>query len=124
MSPTDRRRRQIEYVTAEQRARLFERLKVWDIRVAVPPIDREAVASIVRRLYASIGRRPPDAIVWCDSPLSLTLTREIVTRRTIGPDVGLAVRARVHEDITSRICARMNSKVRSDELNGHGMPPR
>jgi hypothetical protein len=104
-------RKRIEYLADQQRATLVEWLRAWDIRVATEPGGRASLAAIVHRLYASIGRRPPAAVVWCGSALSLALTRSIVQYRKISRDIGLTVRARVRDGVGPPVGLRASNKI-------------
>jgi hypothetical protein len=91
--------------------RLTARLAGWKMRDCGGPVDRESVAEVIRRLYASDGRRLPAAIVWCGSPLSVTLTRSIVQHHGRGLDVGHVVRTRVRNAVEATVGPRATSMI-------------
>lgn len=69
----------ITNLTDEQIARFPEFVKKWtDIGLCTDPADRPRAEVGVRLAYEIAGLPHPKHIVWCDSPLSMGLTRAIV----------------------------------------------
>jgi len=89
----------IEKLTPEQEARYPEFIKKWtDIGLCTKPANRELAEEGVREAYRNAGLDEPK-IVWCDSPLSMALTRSVIKQFAEGIDIGAGVRASVWDSV-------------------------
>ena len=68
----------IEFLTKAQKMRLPEFIDKWTrIGLSTEPADRHRAELAIRRMYEIAGMQSPH-VVWCDSPLSMGLTRAFV----------------------------------------------
>lgn len=67
----------IESLTADQQARMPEYVQQWTaIGLSTEPADRHAAGSAIFLLYSCAGLKPPQQIVWRESPFAL-LARDV-----------------------------------------------
>mgnify|MGYP007090107172 CR=1 FL=1 len=89
----------IDTLTEEQKARFPEFVKKWtDIGLCTKPANRELAEEGVREAYRNAGLDEPK-IVWCDSPLSMALTRSVIKQFAEGIDIGASVGASVGDSV-------------------------
>jgi hypothetical protein len=68
----------IERLTPEQQARIPEFVEYWTkVGLSTEPADRPRAEAAIAAMYAGSNLPPPQAIVWCGSPLSLALARAL-----------------------------------------------
>lgn len=68
----------IERLTAEQQARIPDFVEHWtQVGLSTEPADRPRAEAAIARMYAGSNLAPPQAIIWCGSPLSLALARAL-----------------------------------------------
>jgi len=101
----------IEKLTPEQEARYPEFIKKWtDIGLCTKPANRELAEEGVREAYRNAGLDEPK-IVWCDSPLSMALTRSVIKQFAEGIDIGAGVRASVWDSVWDSVRASVWDSV-------------
>jgi hypothetical protein len=69
----------IERLTPEQQARFPEFVEHWtQVGLSTNPADRPRAEAAIAAMYAGSNLAPPQAIIWCGSPLSLALARALI----------------------------------------------
>ena len=96
----------IKNLTDKQKARFSEHIARWTaIGLSTEPADRNAAEGAIALMYRRGGLQPPAKIVWCDSPLSLSLTaaalRDSIRDRVVG-SVGASVVGSVQASVSVR----------------------
>jgi hypothetical protein len=67
----------IESLTPEQIAKFPEYVAKWTaIGLSTEPADRPAAERAIALCYTLAGLEPPKTIIWCGSPLAMTLARD------------------------------------------------
>ena len=112
----------IESLTDDQRAKFPEYVKRWtEIGLSTEPADRPRAEAAIRLMYERGGLKPPRRIVWCGSPLSMALTRYILTQApkmkesvgaSVRDSVGASVRASVRDSVWDSVGASVGDSVR------------
>jgi hypothetical protein len=88
------RRRRIEDLTEEHEAYLAEWRARWtDVALCTAPADRDAAELAIAMAYRAASLGPP-RVVWCGSPLSLSLTRAAALKLPAFDTEGLALSVR------------------------------
>ena len=88
---TKRENELITHLTPDQEARKLDYVQEWtDIGLCTEPADREAAEAAIALMYRCGGLAPPEKIVWCDSPLSMSLTAAILSHN-VEPSVRAGV---------------------------------
>lgn len=73
----------IDKLTPEQEARLPEYADKWiAIGKSTAPADRFKAAEGIRDIYVDAGRKEPEYIVWCNSPMELTTLYSLAKEET------------------------------------------
>ncbi len=100
----------IEKLTPEQEARFPEFVKKWtEIGLSTEPANRKEAEKGVNLAYKCAGLEPPEKIIWCESPMSMALTRGVILEfgasvqdsvwDSVGASVGDSVRASVRDSV-------------------------
>ena len=106
------RAKKIDTLTPEQIGRFGEFIERWTaIGLSTAPADRPRAEAAVAQMYEIAGLKPPQ-VVWCGSPLSMALTREIVLKHPeLLKDVRASVRASVWASVGASVRAGVGASV-------------
>ena len=106
-------KKKIESLPPEQIARLPEFVKKWTkIGLCTEPANRQLAEEGILEAYEIVGLAPPK-VVWCDSPLSMGLTRAVLQDliksdklpKLLGASVGASVRDSVGDSVGDSVWA-------------------
>ena len=99
----------IESLTDAQIAQFPRYVREWTtIGTSTEPADRPRAEAAIGRMYAIAGLEVP-RIVWCDSPLSMVLTKAALEKMPEG--VGASVRASVRDSVRDSVGASVWASV-------------
>jgi hypothetical protein len=102
----------IRQLTDAQRAQIAEYVDRWTkIGLCTDPADRPRAEAAIGDMYLQAGLVPPQTIVWCGSPLSQGLTREIILNPTLMQSIGDRVEAGVMNSVADSVRASMRYSV-------------
>ena len=112
----------INSLTPEQIAKFPAYVQEWTgYGVCTDPADRIRAEAAIAAMYEIAGKKPP-RIVWCDSPLSMALTRAVVQKLpasvgaivwdSVVDSVGASVRASVVASVRDSVVASVVASVR------------
>jgi len=106
--------KKIESLTPEQTARFDEFIKKWtDIGLCTQPANRKLAEEGIIEAYANAGLEAPK-IVWCDSPLSMAVTRAVVQKIAKGEiDIRASVGDSVWASVGDSVWASVRASVRA-----------
>ena len=110
----------IEKLTAEQKARFQEFVDKWTaIGLCTEPANKKEAEVGIAEAYAAAGLAAPKRVVWCGSPLSQGLTRNVLfnlkpieVNQSVGASVGASVRASVGASVVASVVASVEASVR------------
>ena len=101
----------INSLTPEQIAKFPAYVQEWTgYGVCTDPADRIRAEAAIAAMYEIAGKKPP-RIVWCDSPLSMALTRAVVQK--LPASVGASVRASVRASVWASVWDSVGASVRA-----------
>ena len=99
----------IEKLTPEQIAKFPDYVREWTAYgTSTEPADKPRAEAAIRTMYEIAGRNPPQ-IIWCDSPLSMILTKLCIEKMPKGvwdsvwASVGDSVRASVRDSVRASV---------------------
>lgn len=70
----------IKNLTPEQEAKFSYYIKKWtDIGLSTEPANRRLAEEGINKCYVIAGLEPPKKIIWCGSPLSMFLTKHVLS---------------------------------------------
>jgi len=108
----------INSLTPEQIAKFPAYVQEWTgYGVCTDPADRIRAEAAIAAMYEIAGKKPP-RIVWCDSPLSMALTRAVVqklpasVRASVRDSVRDSVVASVWDSVGDSVVASVGASVR------------
>ena len=97
----------IEALTKHQVAQFERYVREWiAIGTCTEPADRPRAEAAINQMYAMAGLKSP-GFVWCDSPLSMCMTRYALGQMgaSVGASVGDSVRASVRDSVGDSVWA-------------------
>ena len=107
----------VESLTPEQIAKFPHYIAEWTgYGTCTDPADRLRAETAIATIYDIAGKTPP-RIIWCDSPLSMCLTREAV--RALPASVGSSVRDSVGASVGASVRASVGDGVRASVYGQH-----
>jgi hypothetical protein len=102
-----------ETLTPEQTAALARYRARWAaIRRSTASADRAAAEEGVRLAYRAAGFEPPARLVWCESPVALSMAA-LRPSRTDGPNIRPAVVDRPRRQVAALIRKRIRTRVKA-----------
>ena len=103
-------------------ARKLDYVQEWtDIGLCTEPADREAAEAAIALMYRCGGLAPPEKIVWCDSPLSMSLTAAILSHN-VEPSVRAGVWGSVGDSVWANVEASRLRYMSSMMIEGMDVP--
>lgn len=107
----------ITKLTEEQRSRFPEFVEKWTrIGLCTDPADRQQAERGVNLAYQIAGLKPPEKIIWCESPFSQGLTRAIVLGQpetNVGDYVWASIKDSVWDSVVYSVVTSIVASVRA-----------
>lgn len=107
--------KKITRLTPKQIAKFPQYAEEWTkIGLCTDPADRPRAEAGIRTAYEIAGLKTPEHIVWCASPLSMAITRAIVTgflKKNTGKRVRDSVWASVRDSVRDSVRASVRDSV-------------
>jgi hypothetical protein len=102
-----------ETLTPDQTAALARYRARWAaIRRSTAPADRAAAEEGVRLAYRAAGFEPPARLVWCESPVALSIAA-LRPSRADGPNIRPAVVDRPRRQVAALVRKRIRARVKA-----------
>jgi len=104
----------IEALMSEQEAKFGDYAREWiGYGTCTDRADRPRAEAAIRAMYEAGGIKPPTRIVWCDSPLSMILTKLMIEKSSVAASVAASVGDSVGASVADSVWASVAASVRA-----------
>ena len=104
----------IDKLTDKQITKMAEWRDKWiTIGLSTEPADRRAAENAMQKIYRCGGLHTPSRLVWCGSPLSMSLTHAILKTNSVGDSVRASVGDSVWDSVGVSVRDSVGDSVRA-----------